>query len=231
MLKDIWKSHKRICIILIILLAIGVIFFLFNLNSKENFVTSEKIEVDEKEFKSKYEELNDVVNEEGKKYPVVKIPANNNIKYKEINQIVDIFENNKDAVIYFGYPECVYCRSAVQVLFDIAKDTELDTINYLEIKDDTNYDEIMKYLGNEFITTDNNKRTIYSPLVLFVVNGDVVSYNKGTLFSQTDPYVELDNDQKFGLSEIYKYGINDVLTSIRLKSINPVTGVIESNNS
>ena len=116
-------------------------------------------------------------------------------------------------------------------MFDTAKDTDLDIINYLEIENDTNYDDIMKYLGNEFVNNDNNKKTIYTPLVLFVVNGDVVSYNKGTLFSQTDPFVELDNDQKLGLSEIYKYGINDVVTSIKLKSINPVVGVVEGNNS
>ena len=51
-----------------------------------------------------------------------------------------------------------------------------------------------------------------------MVNGNVVSYNKGTLFSQEDPYVELDDYQVEGLSEIYRYGINDVLDSMRIKN-------------
>jgi len=56
-----------------------------------------------------------------------------------------------------------------------------------------------------------------APLVIFVANGRVVSYNKGTLFSQEDPYTELDKSQVEGLSEIYKYGIRDVVDSIKNK--------------
>ena len=37
-------------------------------------------------------------------------------------------------VIYIGYPECIYCRVAVQVLLDTAKGTKLDNIYYLLIK-------------------------------------------------------------------------------------------------
>ena len=51
-------------------------------------------------------------------------------------------------------------------------------------------------------------------LVLFVVDGQIVSYNIGTLFSQENPYIPLDDSQVQGLSEIYRYGINDVLSSI-----------------
>ena len=54
-------------------------------------------------------------------------------------------------------------------------------------------------------------------LVMFIVNGNIVSYNKGTLFSQTDPFVMLDSSQAMGLSEIYQYGINDVIESIKMK--------------
>ncbi len=52
------------------------------------------------------------------------------------------------------------------------------------------------------------------PTVLFIVNGEVASSNVGTLFSQEDPYVELDKDQVFGLSEIYSYGIRDVISGL-----------------
>ena len=54
--------------------------------------------------------------------------------------------------------------------------------------------------------------------MIFVVNGDIVSYNKGTLFSQEDPYDELDDFQVNGLSEIYNYGTMDVLDSIKNKN-------------
>ena len=55
----------------------------------------------------------------------------------------------------------------------------------------------------------DDENRIYAPLVIFVVDGSIVSHNKGTLFSHDDPYMELDKDQKEGLSEIYNYGIRD----------------------
>ena len=57
----------------------------------------------------------------------------------------------------------------------------------------------------------------FVPLVIFVVDGNIVSYNKGTIFSQDDPYKELNKSQIQGLSEIYKYGINDVVNGINNK--------------
>ena len=48
-----------------------------------------------------------------------------------------------------------------------------------------------------------------------MADGQIVSYNKGTLFSQEDPYTELDASQIQGLSEIYRYGIRDVLEAMK----------------
>lgn len=224
---SICKSHKKLLIFIVcLLIVIVVLVFIF---SKQDYIVNSPIDAHEEKFKDEYEKLNNVVNEDGKEYPKVNIPANNNIKYKNNDEIVNIFKNNEDAVIYFGYPSCLYCRSAIQVLFDAAKDTELEIINYLDVEDETiNYNDLIQYLDDEFIVTENNVKKIYSPLVLFVVNGEVVSYNKGTLFSQEDPYTKLDESQISGLSEIYKYGINDVITSINLKNNSNVS---DSSNS
>ena len=73
---------------------------------------------------------------------------------------------------------------------------------------------MLNVLGDEFIDTSNGERKVYSPLVIFVADGKIVSYNKGTLFSQEDPYNELDASQIQGLSEIYRYGIRDVLNAM-----------------
>ena len=43
------------------------------------------------------------------------------------------------------------------------------------------------------------------------------SDNKGTIFSHIDPYTSLDMYQKEGLEEIYRYGIDGVLSAIKLK--------------
>ena len=163
---------------------------------------------------TEYEKLNNVASEDGKKYPRVNISDYENMKYISIDSVLDIFENNKDAVIYFGYPTCLYCRTAIQVLVDTAKNTELDTLYYLDVENRLDkYDELLNVLGDNFVLEENGVKEVYSPLVIFVAKGQIVSYNKGTLFSQEDPYKELDKSKIEGLSEIYIYGIRDVVES------------------
>ena len=209
MLSDLFKNPKKLIIVLFVFACVvtGLVVIVMNFSFAVN---------DEELFHSEYTKLNNVSTEDGKKYPRVSISKNNKIKYATYDEILNIFNSKGNAVIYFGYPKCLYCRSAVQVLIDTAEDTDLDKIYYLDIENkEQKYDELLNILGNEFIDTSNNDRKIYSPLVVFVAEGKVVSYNKGTLFSQKDPYTELDASQIKGLSEIYRYGIRDVLEAMK----------------
>lgn len=195
-------------------------------------------------FKSEYESLNDEMTEDGKEYPKVKISGSGIIKYSSIDDVLDILDDGY-GVIYFGSAGCLYCRSAVQVLMDTALDTELKELYYLDIskvwdikklddngkivsvKEASNgYDKLLQELGDEYlidyIVSDNTGRRVDAeekrlnvPLVVFVVDGNIVSSRIGTLFSQTDPYTPLDNSQVKGLSEIYRSGIEDVLKGIQ----------------
>lgn len=202
------KKYKiqSLCVGLVIILIIVIILVTMLLRGRG--LISITRNPDGEKFKEEYESLNDDTSEEGKTYPKVEIPANNIMKYTDTKEVLSIFKDRGNAVIYFGYPECLYCRSAIGVLLDVAATTKLDVIYYLDVKEeDSLYNELLNTLGKEF-TVDNK---IYVPLVVFVVDGTIQSYNKGTLFSQDDPYVEMDASQIKGLSEIYYYGINDVL--------------------
>ena len=163
-------------------------------------------------IKNEYEELNDEISPNGKKYPRVFLPENNKIKYVNVDDVYDMFKNRKSMVIYFGYPTCLYCRSAIEVLCDVAKKTDLEVIYYLEIDKDTDYSKILEYLKEELIKENDGKKEITLPLVIFSADGNIVSYWEGTLFSQEDPYQRLNDSQIKGLSEIYEYGIKDVLS-------------------
>lgn len=211
MLKNIFSDVKKLSIFLVVVavVIVGLVFLLLNiLNSSK----------DGNNFENEYEKLNNVATEDDEKYPRVNIGKNNKMKYVTYDEVLDVFENNKDAVIYFGYAKCLYCRTAVQVLVDTAEDTDLKEIYYLDVETKGDkYEELLTTLGDNFVNTENGDREIYSPLVIFVTNGRIVSYNKGTLFSQSSPYNELDSSQIKGLSEIYRYGIKDVLTSIEEK--------------
>lgn len=214
LLKKIFKD-KRVIFGTILVIAVVFLALIINVisNEKYEFVGA----TDGEEIKKEYETLNNQVVERDKKYPKVELPLNNNLKYSSISEVISIFENKGDAVIYFGTPTCLYCRSSIQVLCDTAASTELDVIYYLDVDNtDKDYGKLLSTLGEKF-TIDNKGEELYIPLVIFVTDGRVVSYHKGTVSSHLNYYDELDKDQKEGLTFIYKSGINDVLDSIKIK--------------
>lgn len=232
------QNEIKILLLIIIILVIGGVLFL-KFRTKNNVADFSN---DEDKFISDYEELNYKESVNGNDYPTVTLD-DNRIKYIDIDETLEILDNGY-GVIYFGYPTCIYCRNAIQVLIDTVKETELEYIYYLDISKIWNvkeldengnvievqeandkYSDLLNALGEEFLSDyviedkegkeiNLSEKRVEIPLVVFVVNGDIVSYRKGTLFSQMDPYIPLDKDQVAGLSEIYKYGINDVLNAL-----------------
>jgi predicted bacteriocin transport accessory protein len=120
-----------------------------------------------------------------------------------------MFENKKSAVIYFGYSKCAYCRSAVSVLIDAAMLSRLEEIYYLDTEklNDNELNKLYDVLGDEIVMDDSNNKSLDVPLVVFLSNGNIVGYHKGTIFSQYSAYQKLDESQENGLKEIYRFGI------------------------
>lgn len=213
-IRDIFNNKKMRIIFIVCVILLIILFILFFVFDKDNFGFVDAGNVDGKEIMNEYEELNNVKTEDGYYYLKVNIDKNNKFVYTNINEILNIFNNKSDAVVYFSYPSCLYCRTAIQVLHDTAKDMKIDKIYYMDVENKVDgYEELMDILGDKFVVDNNGNKEIYSPLVLFVANGDIVSYRKGTLFSQESPYDELDQSQIDGLSEIYRYGIMDVINA------------------
>ena len=87
------------------------------------------------------------------------------------------------------------------------------------------YYELVNRLGNdytkEYVLFDKNgkevsmnSRRVEAPLVIFVVGGQIVSSNVGTVISQEDPYEPLNKEQVDFLSETYGYGLRDVIEGL-----------------
>jgi len=240
-------KEKKIVIPLIGVLVIVLIMVLIVVFKDEQLLSVTN--PDGIKFADEYESLNNQEVEEGKKYPKVQIPNDNVIKYASVKDVNDVFKTNGDAVIYFGYSTCLYCRNAIQVLVDKSHESDLDVLYYIDIEEvwdkyeldannkvvktkeaNADYYEMLDLLGDELtydykLTTSDNKeiatgvKRIEVPLVIFITNGQISSYNKGTLFSQEDPFVEMDDSQKQGLGEIYYYGIRDVVNAKKSKGI------------
>lgn len=234
------KKHIWIIGIISILIISTILLIVFLNKNTELFGPK----TDQDKFKIEYESLNREKTKEGKRYTEINIDADNKMKYINISESLDILDHGT-AVIYIGHAECLYCRNAVQILINTAKNMEIETINYLDISKiwdikelndnnevvttkeaNENYDKLLEELGEELIENyilidkdgneiDTGEKRAKIPLVVFVVDGDIVSYNVGTLSAQEDPYKPLDEDQIESLSYMYRYGIKDVLRGLK----------------
>lgn len=123
--SDYMKKQKLLFIGLSILCVVAAILAYLK-------ITSNTVSEDALKFKEEYESLNGVEVYEGLKYSDIKISKDNPIKYSDYEELLDIIEN-KSGIIYLGFPGCPWCRSALPVLLDVAKDNEINTIYYLNI--------------------------------------------------------------------------------------------------
>ncbi len=196
-------------------------------------------EKDAVKFKKEYEKYNGEVSKSGKKYLDVNIDKKNIIKYATIEEINEIIKTGT-GVIYFGYPECPWCRNAVPCLLEAASSTSLDKIYYLNMYDvrdvlsvdeegkvvtdveaKEGYKELLDNLSSildDYIIRDKDgnevntgEKRLYVPTVVFILEGEIIDYYVDTLPSQTDPYISLTEEEKNELINIYKEKIVKVL--------------------
>ena len=204
-------SKKKI--LLAGILIVIVLLYAF-LNSQTKSISEDALK-----FKNEYESLNK------KGYKEIKIPEENQIKYSNYKEVVEILKSGT-GIIYLGFPECPWCRNAVPVLLDAANETGVDTIYYfnaLSIRDKKHLDEdgnivvddkgteeykklveiLYDYLGEYEGLNDSSIKRIYFPTVIFVKNGDIKGLHVSTVDSQVNPKEPLTNEQYEELKEIY----------------------------
>lgn len=191
-------------------------------------------ETDAVKFKNEYSELNNQINDKNnKEYPNVSLNDDNLFTYASEDDIKALFDGGS-GVIYFGFPQCPWCRNLVPVLESSAEGTSLDKIYYYNIHDirstitvdDNNnlsntkgsdfyyylLDKLDSYLEEYKVNNiDTGEKRLYAPTLVFIKYGRVVGFHEGTVDSQTDPFVVLDDNQKDELQGIINENINKVL--------------------
>lgn len=83
-------------------------------------------ETDALKFKEEYESLT------GEKYVKLDIPEDNPMVYADYDKLLEVIDNGT-GIIYLGFPACPWCRSALPVLLDAAKENKVETIYYMNI--------------------------------------------------------------------------------------------------
>ena len=120
------KKEKVLLICLPILCAIGAIIAYFKVININN---------DAIKFKKEYEGYNGVKISDNLYYSNLDIDEDNPIKYSNYEEIIDVIKN-KTGIIYLGFPECPWCRSALPVLLDALDENDIETLYYLNIKNE-----------------------------------------------------------------------------------------------
>lgn len=205
-----------------ILILIFITIFIFTGCSKQK-------NEDAIQFKEEYEQYNEKVNG-NQKYMKVNIQEDNPIKYVKYQELIQIIKN-KTGIIYFGFPECPWCRNVVPVLLETAEEFGIDTIYYynaLSIRDKKHLDEdgniiideegteeykklvelLYDYLGPYEGLNDDTIKRLYFPTVLFVREGKIIGIQVSTVDSQENPYINLTKEQHDELKQIYSDYIN-----------------------
>lgn len=143
-------------------------------------------ESDAVRFKNEYEVLNGKkLKGSSNKVKNLSISKNNPIKYASYEEVIDVIKKGT-GIIYLGYPECPWCRSALPVLLEAAKDYKIDTIYYINMHDERDYYEVKD--GKLVYKKDDNGNDIKGTKGYFKL--------LSALDSELEEYTVTDNDGK-----------------------------------
>lgn len=125
------------------------------------------------------------------------VPVDNVYKYTTAKEAIELFKADS-AVIFFGFKECKWCQSYAPILDEFAKENKVDTIYYVDIKEDRaanteEYKALVELLGTYLEEDANGNKRIYVPDVYFVKDGEIVGHNNDTSTEQgadTEAYYE-----------------------------------------
>jgi thiol-disulfide isomerase/thioredoxin len=192
-------------------------------NNKGENATFKKLEA--KKFKLEHEELNGVV-PAGREtpYTTITVSEDNPFRYVDYAYVKELLQNGT-GVLYLGFPKCPWCRSLVPTLTDVLIENNIEEAYYfnaLSIRDIKSLDEegnivvekegtdeyyelldmLSEHLGPYQGLNDESIKRLYFPTVVFVKDGQIVGVNEGTVESQTNPQVLLDEEQTTELKNI-----------------------------
>lgn len=235
-------KNKLVWIIVAVLLVcnIGLVAYLIT-NNDNNPSQNGPVSCDADRFQSEYESLNGKDNGYGGKYLEISIPIDNKIEYVNSTRVKQVLTNGT-GIIYFGFPECPWCRNIIPTLLDVANEydvdilylnnkAERDTIKLgedgkvkMEKEGSKDYYEILDLLGEKASVydglNDETIKRIYFPTVVFVKDGEIVAFHEGTVDSQEDASVYLDATQQKELKTTLR-GYFDLIKPQRCSSSGP----------
>lgn len=112
------------------------------------------------------------------------VSEDNVFVYRTDKEIIDILKHGT-GIVYLGFPECPWCQAYVSYLDEVAKETKIEKIYYLNIleirKNNTKeYQEIVSLLDNYLSYDEEGKKRIYVPAIVAVKEGEIIGFDDET---------------------------------------------------
>lgn len=216
------KNKKLIIgLILILILITGLVTtYILIQNSKDSY-----------KFKKEYESYNNKSWEyEGKKgkYLNIEINKDNPIIYLNDENIVKELKEG-DKIIYFGFPDCNWCRAALPVLLKSAEENGVEKIYYYDFgevreafeKNKNNekakiYQQIIEVLDSNITSTfesgaKKGEKRLSAPTVVLMKDGKVSSFHYRTVESHQNYNKNLTTEEYNELYKIYEDMMIDLI--------------------
>ena len=112
------------------------------------------------------------------------VSEDNVFVYRTDKEIIEILKHGT-GIVYLGFPECPWCQAYVAYLDEVAKETKIEKIYYLNIleirKNNTReYQEIVSLLDNYLSYDEEGKKRIYVPAIVAVKEGEIIGFDDET---------------------------------------------------
>ena len=195
-----------------------------------------KKESDAMKFKKEYESLNGTIREKDKQtIRTLSIDEDNPMIYSSCQDIIDRIENKETFIIYFGFSDCPWCRSSIETFIESAKENNITTVYYVDIKEDrdeieiidsqiskskegsTAYYKLLDLLEpvlDEYIVDEinTNEKRIYAPNYVSILNGKPQLKIDGTSSLQSDGYQEINEEMKQDMKDQFQTLFDSIQT-------------------
>lgn len=128
----------------------------------------------------------------------------------DMAEAIQLFQNKKDAILYFGFPDCPWCIEALPIMDESAK-AHKKTIYYIQTRDKNKkllYSEAQKkalfpYVDAFLKTDKKGEKKLYVPFVVVVKKGKAIKANIGTVEGHDAHERKMNEKEKRQLRKIY----------------------------
>lgn len=194
--------------------------------------TNQKKEpTDAEKIKEEYEALNGQANQSGVMHKTITLSDKNPLVYASGDDVISLLKEGS-GIIYFGFPECPWCRAALPVFLEACEEELITQVLYYnnrdqrdvkELKGDTvvttkegseEYYQILDLLG-EYASeydglNDPSIKRLYYPTMVFVSEGKIVDFHQSVVEGVTDPRQDMTSQQIEELKSVYKEAMKKV---------------------